>query len=374
MPHHILYVHHASVLGGAEVSLLELVRCLDQERFQPLVMLPESGPLLSELADRGVDVSVASIGRLTRTFNPFSLCRYCLNIRKVRRQLHKLIENEKINLVHCNGLTSLLFVGAVPQRMGVPCVCHLRDARPLCALQRRYMRHASKLIAVSGAVARVVESDRTVIVHNGVNPDVFHPEVDGKDVRSELGIEPEAIVMGMVAQWVPWKRHDVFLDAAREIAASHPQVCFLLVGRDQFDDHPEIAQMIHAAGEEEPLHGRMIVAGQRSDMPSVMGAMDILVLPSENEPFGRTLVEAMATGKAVICVRGGGPEEIVTPECGLLLETPDAGQLVSGLERLLRDPALRAEMGQAGRERVISHFSSEKCAEHIQAVYEGLID
>jgi len=373
VPDQILYVHHASVLGGAEISLLELIRCLDRQRHQPAVMLPSQGPLAAALGELDTPVHIAPLRRLRRTMNPVALARYWSAMRATRRRLRDVLAQENISLVHCNSTTAQLFVGDVPLRRGVPCVWHVRDLRPLDTLQRRLERNATKVVAVSRAVAESLRSEKTVVVHNGVDVAKFCPHVSGAALRAELEIDHEAFVIGTAAQWVPWKRLDVFLAAAEAMAAAHPRCRFLVAGEDLFRQHPRLSADLRQAAATPPLRGKLHLLGHRADMPQVMAALDVFVLPSEREPFGRVLIEAMAAGRPVVAVRGGGPDDIVTPECGVLLDSADASALAAALERMIEHPELRARMARAARARTEAHFSTQRTAATIESIYEELL-
>jgi len=361
------------VLGGAEISLVELVRCLDRSRFEAVAMLPGPGPLAEALEARGVAVYYAPLRRLKRTLNPFALGDYWLTRRAVQRRLSVLIREQGIHLVHANSVTAQLLTGNVAARLGVPCLWQCRDLRPLGALGAKLARSADRIVAVSQAVASLLASPKAVVVHNGVDVERFAPDVSGEAIRDEFGIPREAPVIGMTAQWVPWKRHDVFLAAARRVVETHPECRFLLAGDDLFGDHPALAAEIRRAADTEPLRGKLHLLGCRAEMPPVIAAMDVLVLPSEGEPFGRALIEAMAMARPVIAVRGAGPDDIVTPDCGVLLEAPEADSMAAALIRLLERPEERRRMGQAGRARVEDCFSAQRTASAIQAIYEELL-
>jgi glycosyltransferase involved in cell wall biosynthesis len=134
-----------------------------------------------------------------------------------------------------------------------------------------------------------------------------------------------------------------------------------------------LAESIREAASSEPLRGRLLLAGQRTDMPSLLAAMDIFVLPSAREPFGRALIEAMAAGKPVIAMRGGGPDDIVTPEIGILLDDQEPEMLRSAILALAKNPMLRARMGANGRSRVEAFFSVHRMAQAVQEVYGRLL-
>lgn len=369
----ILYVHHADVLGGAEWSLAELVRAVDRRRFEMLAALPGDGPLSQVLTELHVAVLRVPMVRMRRTRNPLRLLRYWRCLRAAAETLAERVKSERIDLVHANSPQAALVAGDLVRRRKVPLVVHWRDLVRRGLVWKDILRRCDRVVAVSKAVASCLDSPKVVVVANGVDAERFGPGVSGDGVRRELGVPEGAPVVIMVAQWVPWKRHDVFLEAARRVGAGRPECHFVLAGEDHFGDHPELARRIRRAANEPALRGRLHILGQRADMPALMAASDVLVLPSEGEPFGRVLIEAMAAGRPVVAARSGGPEEIVTPDCGVLVDGPDAEAFAEAIEELLADPASRRRMGEAGRQRVLQHYTARQMAAAMERLYEELL-
>ena len=211
------------------------------------------------------------------------------------------------------------------------------------------------------------------VVYNGVDA-AFFAGGDGESVRAELGAGGASVV-GMVGRLDPWKGHRELLEAAAQVEGA----VFWIVGDVTFgsaqkrlaDYKTSLEQLATELG----ISDRVRFLGRRDDMPHVIAALDLLVHPSnEPEPFGRSIAEAQAGGKAVIGTRAGGiPELIDEGDTGLLVPPGDSSALAAAIRRLLDDPALRASMGARAREQAQERFTVARHVASVQAVYDELL-
>lgn len=369
----ILYAHHVAALGGAEISLSELLRGLDRTRFVPRAVLPGPGLLTERLQALNVPVDFLPLRRFKRTCHPLTLVRYAVNWAFTVPRLAAYIRHHRCDLVHANSTHAQLYVGPAARLAGRPCLWHVRDRLPFACLGRWLSRFSTGIIAVSQAVAEElitagIPRQKVVTLWNGVDPEVFHPSVAGITLRQELGVPPEAFVVVLAAQLVPWKGQRLLLEAAPELLRQVPSAYLLLVGEDLFSDHPGYRAELQARAVELGLTERLFFLGYRRDMPAVLAAADVVVCASAWEPFGRTLIEAMSLGKPVVTTDAGGPRDIVVPgETGRLIPVGDAAALATALIELAQDPDRVRAMGRQGRERVLKHFS---LAEHVRRMEE----
>jgi glycosyltransferase involved in cell wall biosynthesis len=374
----ILYLSHTERLGGAEHSLLGLLERLHRKRFEPLVAVPEAGPLTDQLDALGVPWHAVPMVRLRRTRNPIRLLRYALAWRRARRAVRDLCDESGARIVHANSTTAFLFVPRdVRQRLRS--VWHVRDIR-LTGVRRvddAMAQDAAAIIAVSDFIRRTVplaaeRADRTAVIHNGVDIESFTPG-DGDRVRDELELG-DAPVAGIVAQIVPWKGHDRFLEAMAAVAERIPDARFLVVGDNHFGDHPRLPGRLKRRANALGLADRVVFTGWRTDVLDVMRALDVLVVASDREPFGRVIVEAMACERPVVAFACGGPVEIIEDgRTGRLVEPFDLAALSDAVASLLADRARGAEMGRAGRAAACERFSAGAYAASVQDVYERVL-
>jgi glycosyltransferase involved in cell wall biosynthesis len=207
---------------------------------------------------------------------------------------------------------------------------------------------------------------------NGVDPAPFPPPGPGAgdEARGELGLAPNEFVAGSAGSFVRWKRHEDFIRAVR--AAREAGCRGILFGDDLFSAEPAYAAEIVglAAG----TQGGVVLPGWRSDLARLLPALDCFVSASENEPFGRTLVEAMLAGIPVVSTDSGGkPEIVVEGETGLLVPQGEVEATARALGRLRDAPDVAGRMGRAGRARALAHFTVDRVAREIEAIYDDLL-
>lgn len=376
----ILYIHHVPLIGGAEVGLFDLVRLLDTRRFEPAVVLPSRGPLSQRFEDLGVPVEIVPLLRFKRSRNPLTLLRYAFSLLFCVPRLARCIRRQRADIVHSNASTAHIYGGWAAWRAGVPCVWHCRDLVRLGRLGKALYQRADRIIAISSAVAASLGPcrsgpDKVTVILNGVDTVKFRPgdEAARQIGREKWGIGPDRFVVGMVAQFAPWKAHGLFLEAAARVAVRCPKAFFVVVGEDLFGDHADYKTGLKVAAERLGLRDRLLFTGYEPDMALAIQAMDLLVHPAAREPFGRALVEAMSAGKPVIAADDAGPREIIeNGVSGLLVPPGDEEAIAAAVEQVMADSGLAARLGQAARMRVERQFDARECAARIQELYDDL--
>jgi glycosyltransferase involved in cell wall biosynthesis len=383
----ILYLHTTSEIGGADVSLLHLVAGLDAARYRRIVLLPAAGPLVAELEGTGAEVRlVPALKKLTRRRGRWYLAKYLANYPRAVAAVAALVRREQVDLVHTNTLHCLYgFAAARITRR--PHVWHVREIVWQSAALRRLevalaRRFARRLVVPSRAVAEMFRDGagrlppQLVTIPNGVDPTVFHPGRDGTRVRASLGVGADEALVGLVCRLDPWKGVETFLDAAARCQPSG-RTRFVVVG-GPIEGHERYPRELEARARALGLDGRLRFTGWRfgpREMPEVMAALDVCVLASVRpEPFGRVLLEAMATARPVVASDLGGPREIcVHGETGWLVPPGDARALAEAVTALVADPARARAFGWAGRRRVEAHFDGREIARRIAALYEVVL-
>jgi glycosyltransferase involved in cell wall biosynthesis len=215
------------------------------------------------------------------------------------------------------------------------------------------------VVAVSEEVGGYVRRARrdVVVVENGIAPVALHP-----DPRRVLGLEPGALVVGGIGRLHEQKGWDVLADAAPELAARVPGVVLAIVGegRDR------------AAIEARPGARHLRLLGYHEDASTLVGAFDVLVVPSRYEAFGLVAVEAMLARVPVVAAAAGGLVDVVG-DSGLLVPPEDPAALVDALVRVATDPGLRAELGQRGHERAVARFGVARMARETAAAWDAVL-
>lgn len=380
----VLYVSHTGHLGGAELSLLDLLTALPPE-VRPALACPAAGPLARRAAAAAIrTVPIAgTAGSLKVT--PAQTSRAAVELALASFQVARAAVRLRADVIHANSVRAGLAAvpaGRVTDR-GV--VVHVRDRLPRGTLADGSLKLAAggrTVVLANSAytadgVTEVVPGAAVRTVHNAVDLARFDPATRDRDAaRSALGLPDGAFAAGVVGQITPWKGQLEAVDAVGALAGRHPQLHLLVVGEAKFvdaatryDNRAYLARL-HEAIATRGLDGRIRLLGERDDVPGVLRALDALLVPSWEEPFGRVVLEGMAMGVPVLATRVGGPAEIVTDgRDGLLLPAREPAAWSAALERLIGEAGLREELGRAGRRRA-ADFSPDRHVAAVLAAYD----
>lgn len=383
----IAYLDHAAdVGGGAEEALVDLLRFVDRELVEPLLIVADRSDWL-----RGVALEDRQIVRFFReNEETLERSRDTLgdsrsNLRSMRRsvgpvrQLARLLREQGVDIVHTNSLKTHVLGGLAARMARKPLIWDVRDildpgpARKLLINVARVTH--PHIIAMSAAVGRFLEPAHcpTVVVHGGRSPDHFRQVEPSDELRAELGLTAENEVVTVVARLTPWKGHMVLLDAFRAVHAERPQARLVVVGAPTFWEESYLTELQERAAELGCAEA-VVWAGFRDDIPGILALTDLMVLPSLSEPFGIVIVEAMIAGKPVIVCDSGGPPEIVEDGVtGLIVPTRKVGPLADAMIELLGDPERAREMGRRGRERAVERFDIRHSVRKIEGLYRQIM-
>ncbi|MFH1942970.1 MAG: glycosyltransferase [bacterium] len=353
--------------GGAEKKLLELVQRMDREVFSTTVC---SLGLYEHIGQQfeNIRAKVVRIARKRRV--DFSL------IPKVAG----LIKENRIDVV----MTNLFYadmIGAIAGKLANVGAIFFWEASPVpeWLWKRRlwpYMlavRLCDRVIAVSDSTAqflrekRGVPADKISVIPYGVDLNRYSLS-NNSDVRRKLGIHGSDRVIGVVARLHPGKGHAYLIDAAQRIAKEFAMVKFVLVGEG--DARKDLEERVRR----KRLENHFLFLGYRDDVPDIIGAFDIFMLPSLHEGFPNVILEAMACGKPVVATAvGGSVEAVVDGVTGYLVPPKDSEAMQNRLLYLLKDRDLAKQMGDAGRARVEEHFSLEKQVDGFEQLFRSYV-
>ncbi len=374
----ILFASSYTGLGGGETALLTLARALDPALFLPHLLVPREGQLPAAWREAGWPVHVLPYRGATTYFIPVVWARL-----PISRKIEDLIREQGIAIAHSDYHTLPMLLPAAA-RAGIPALwtCMGWWFRPK-VWQRGFFRRSGATFAHSQAIKEgflgeppFMPPERVEVLYPGVDTRRFHPAVDGSKVRFEAGIPRGAPVVALVARFQDVKGHEVFQAMARQVALQIPQARFIVAGENtQTDADNRYKQRILAAAENDRLlQNRLKYLGFRADVERVIGAADVVVCSSHFESYGVVNVEAMACGKPVVSTDHGGPLETVADGVtGCLVPPGDAAGLAARVIELLRDPAQRKRMGEAGRARVEALFSAQSNGEQFTRVVARLL-
>jgi glycosyltransferase involved in cell wall biosynthesis len=216
--------------------------------------------------------------------------------------------------------------------------------------------------------------DEKIILHyNGVDCNKFDPaKYNGSGIRNEFNVGEDELLIGMVGRFSIGKGHEEFIQAAKILNESQSNLKFIITGEASRGEDSYEAQIKKLADDMNLQN--IIFTGFRDDIPDVIAAMDIFIIPSHSEAFGVALVEAMAMGKPSVCSNSDGILDIaVNGETGYLFEKKDADDLVKKIEMLIQSPMNREEFGKAARKRVMEHFDFNILIDQLVDKYKQII-
>ncbi|HEY4451161.1 MAG TPA: glycosyltransferase family 4 protein [Solirubrobacteraceae bacterium] len=379
----VLYVNHTAAVSGGERSLLSLLSGLP-DSFDALVAAPR-GQLQATVRALGVPVATitgtAGSLRLHPAHTPRALAEMALAALQVRR----LARRSAAEILHANSIRAGLVL-ALARAPGVPTVVHVRDCLPPGPLSSATLRliaaSATTVVANSrytaSSVLSAAPAARIEVIYNPVDLRRWDPaRLDRGAARARLG---EAVagrlLLGVVAQLSPWKGQDTAIEALRLLREEGRDAHLLLIGSakfvarsTRFDNESYVARL-RALAAAAGLEDRISWLGEREDVPELVRALDVLLLPSWEEPFGRSLIESMALGVPVIATNVGGPPEILDDGVqGYLLAPGEPASWARAIAGLADDPQRAAEIGRAGRRRVEERFALERHVAAVLALY-----
>lgn len=350
----VVVSNHGQIVGGGEESLLGLLGGLDRARWAPVLVVPAEGAVAARARALSLAVSVIPLPTLRRP-GPASV--------KSVAALRGLADRTGAALLHANGSRAMAYAGAAGRLARRPVVWHVRIVERDPLLDRLLGALADLVIVISQAVARRFPrrlAPKLRVVPNGVDLARFSPRPASPELRAALGVPAAAPCVVSVGRFVAFKGYAHLVDAAAALERERPGVHWVLVGDG------ELRPALEAQALRLGLGAQVHFTGWRDDVPALVALGDLFVLPSLNEPFGRVLIEAMATGKAVVATAAGGvPEIVVHGETGLLVPPGDPGALAAAVRELLDDAPRGARLGAAGRRRAETVFS---LAGHVAAV------
>jgi glycosyltransferase involved in cell wall biosynthesis len=387
-PRRIAYVDQALDTGGAEQSLVELLPLIDRRRYAPVLLHSATAawaerPALADVRRVAVFEPSAMLEARREELRPgvFASKSHLLAAPEVSWRIHRALRAEHIDLVHTNALKSHLLAGVAAWLPRRPLVWHVRDILPESPARQWLLAACRALrpsvIAISEAVAaqfaHLTPRTPVRVIYNGVPLDRFRPGEPPAGLRAELGLDPEGEVVAVVGRLAPWKGHGTLLEAMRLVREQRPRARLLVVGEVAFWEK-SFATELRRQAQAADVASATVWAGFRTDVAELLRLCDVFVLPSVNEPFGRALVEAMATGKPVIGTRSGGvPEVVKEGESGLLVEPGNVPELAAAITRVLSDRSLAADLGEAAWRRANRYFCVRRAAREVQEVYEELL-
>lgn len=368
----VLYLLPSATPGGAERATMRMVSAHRQSRFAAGVLFFSDGPLVAEARALNASVSVlASPPRLSRPWSVASAIRECA----------RLIRAERYDIVH-SCMSYCHFVGG-PAAAATGSRAVFYQHGPVGS----WMDAVAPVLPCDGilAASQFVAAQQRARSWRS-RPDALVPlavdvTIDQKDraalrqrVEASHDIPHDAFVVGIVARFDPWKGIDFGLRAVAPLLHHRPGMRLMIVGGQYRHFHPHYGDVLRSIASEERVFEQVVFTGFQLDMRPYLARLDALVHAAvQPEPFGLTIVEAMASGVPVLAANAGGPREIIEHDVNGLLYAPgNAGALREALLRVLDDEALRNRLTAAAAGTVETRYRSASMMAALDAVYDGL--
>ena len=380
-PVKILYLHPAAGLGGAANSLLSLFEAIDRQRYEPILLLPEGGDFSRQAAKIGVDTVI--LPSMIRFGESYRFAKFPRILRSVGA-LRRVIRRRGVRIVHSNSPRAAYLGGTAARISGARSIVHVRDIHlsPFASPRKARLlgRLSDAIVAVSSATRESIVTAspflaaKTKVIYNGIDL----KKLDGlpaRDVRPELGIEKETVLIGSVGLLHPAKGPDILIRAAARLKRSFPSLKALIVGDVLLERDEPYKKELEQLARTEHIGDIVVFTGFRADVFDLMRALDILVHPAVYpDPLPRALLEAGALRRPIVATDVGGVAEIVEHgRSGLLVEPGNPEALAAAVASLLNDRAKAAALAAEARRKVERDFSLEKHTEKMMALYEEVL-
>lgn len=343
--------------GGAETVFVNLIKGLDAQKFESIVVIRGPGWVCDTLRLNGVEpIFVQSRGGF--------------NIRYLW-ELVGIIRKHKINIVLSHLLGSNLYCSLAGMICCVPVISTFHgfvdssETERLMSLKVRMINWGSKKIVFVSDMLREhfvqkhgFADSKAVTIYNGIDTSIFKPQKDDS-IRKELGILSEHIVIGAVGNIRTAKGYHGFLNAAKLIYEKHPECRFVIAGHGEGDLYLSLLALRVELG----LERVVFCIGFRDNVGIVYNNFDIFVLPSISEGFSISTIEAIACGLPVIVTRSGGPEDIISDGESGILVTANKEEIARGVIFLIENEGIRRRITNFSRDNVVCKYSTTRMIE-----------
>lgn len=355
-------------IGGGESHVLDLVKSMDSDLFEPVVLSFTDGPMVQALTAIGIPVHVIASEKA------FDI--------SIWKKVRKFLVDQKIDIVHVHGTRANTNVMWAARRLGLPLIYTIHGWSfhdGLNPLIKRARIAAEKFITRKAQVNICVsDSNRetgiktfgrfdSVVIKNGVNPVKFNPGAEYPDVKAAYGIAADQLVIGYIARMTLQKDPVGMLEGFSLALKQYPQMKLLMIGEGELKE-----SAMEAAGRLN-ITDHVIFDNFRQDVPAVLKGVDIYCLPSLWEGFPIGVLEAMAMGKAVIASDVDGTREAVQDgDNGLLVPAKNSETLAAAIVKLAKDQTLRGQLQQRAMDTIRSKYTVSGMTRQIEKIYQQL--
>lgn len=375
----ILYLHAGAELYGADIVMLELIKGLNKEEFEPFVILPNDGPLVDKLKNENVKVTIENYPILRRKyFNVKGIINYCHDYIKYSKKIVQFINENKIDVLHIN--TSAVLEGCyIKKKQGLKTIWHIHEIllKPKIVskfIYKSIAKYADEVICVSNAVkdhfTKITNRKDVKVIYNGVDNKKFNENIDCEYLKKEFNIKENELIIGMLGRINAWKGQNDFVDALEIVLEKTPNAKALLVG-GVFEGQEWRKKQLEEKIKASKFSDRFILEDFRKDSPNLHNLINIFVLPSTNpDPLPTVILESMACGNPIVAYKHGGVCEMVIAEYnGLFANVCDITDLANKIIELANNKEKRELMGNNSINRQKELFSLNSYVRNFEKIY-----
>lgn len=366
--------------GGSADNTLLSVLGLNKEVFKVDLLSGKTNfpsPKLIQLKEQNL-IQSKEIGQLVRAIHPFK------DIIALS-QLYQYIKKGRYDIVHTHSSKAGLLGRLAARMAGVKHIIHTPHGHifygyygrclsfMFIILERWAARFTEKIITLTNAGKeehvqyKIAPAHKFITIHSGLELGSLQPSDTKNDVAKEFNIDKSDKLIGTVARLVPIKGHEFLLKAAPLVLQHYPNTTFLLIG-----DGP-LRKKLENLAQQLNFFDKIVFSGMREDIPRLLNAIDIFVLPSLNEGMGRVLIEAMVLAKPIVATRVGGvPDVVEDGSSGLLVPPADPDALADAICTIMKNPALASKLASHAAIRS-QKFSHTEMIRQLENLYKSVM-
>lgn len=380
----ILYLHAGAELYGADKILLELLSGIDKKKFEPIVLLPNDGPLVDKISRLGFKVNVLQYPILRRKFfKPIGIIKYMYNYIIYSHKISSYVRKNSINILHVNTTAVLegVFIKIFNRK---PVIWHIHEIIESPELVFQFtsfmiQRFSDIIVTVSNATKKrlldssIIDSDKVRTIYNGININAIVNE-NGHEVKNimkeKLNIPKESKVVGMVGRINSWKGQQDFVQAINLVFSKNKSIHAVIVGGIfEGEEHylHELKKSIAATDDPSRIH----LVSFSENIADFYNLFDVFVLPStQPDPFPTVVLEAMANQLPIVGYNHGGITEMIENNIsGYLIEVGNVVKLGDCILNLVNNDELCCLVGKAAENRQNNLFTNKIFIQQFESVY-----
>lgn len=366
----ILHIYHyTDIHTGSPRSMIDLAEATDKSLYEPLIMTPSEGEVSRRASELGV---AACFGKSTSLSG-----KNLLNFIKSFVWFLVFLKKHNVALIHFNGAGWRESSVLAAEMLSIPVVLHLRNHYSPDDVKGNFnFKIARKIVIISESMRHIFDkypdiAKKVACIYNGIDVRKFTPAPI--NITCSFSDKSKYFVVGFVGQISHRKGLDLLIKAVPSLISDFSHVRFLIVGTDGISE-PGLTQTFLYELKQQGISEYFEFLGKRQDIPEIMNFIDLLVVPSRKEPFGKVIVEAMACGKCVIASDVGGiPEIIDDGKNGFIFPNEDDVKLAECLRLAIADQDLRDRIAASGLTSARTRFSTDALISNVQSLYASLL-